>query len=289
MEDNDQSVEAIWGTQDVSSGKGAADENFPVGSFLIARVNRPHVKAYYDFARVIDDIVDNDKLTSAQKITRLNAMDDVVRGTREAPPRRDAQTAVSMRATILKTGVPESTATDLIVAFLRDAVKNRYETWEELADYCRYSANPVGRFLLCLHNESPQTFVLSDALCTSLQVLNHLQDCVDDLKVLDRCYLPKVWMDKEGASIADLEGKSETAALRRVFNSLLDEVDRLNRVALELPSLVKDRRMRMESAVIVSLAHSLAARLRTEDPVAGRVKLRRIDLVKAAGAAIKSI
>ncbi|MFW7268669.1 squalene synthase HpnC [Gluconacetobacter sp. Hr-1-5] len=271
----------VWGTEDVSSGKGASDENFPVGSLLISRRLRPHVHAYYDFARVIDDIVDNDRLTPEAKIARLDAMEDVVRGRREAPPRRDAQTAVRVGRTLAVTGVPVETATDLIVAFRQDAVKSRYETWEELADYCRYSANPVGRFLLGLHGESPATFGRSDALCTSLQVLNHLQDCADDLRTLDRCYLPLPWLAREGASVDDLRAGHASPGLRRVMNALLDRVDALNDEAGRLPGLVRDRRMRLECAVIVGLARRLAARLRRQDPLAGRVKLTRGD---AAGA-----
>ncbi|MBB2169754.1 squalene synthase HpnC [Gluconacetobacter aggeris] len=277
----------VWGTEDVSSGKGAADENFPVGSLLISRRLRPHVHAYYDFARVIDDIVDCDRLTPEAKIARLDAMEDVVLGRREAPLRRDAQTAVRVGRTLAVTGVPVETATDLIVAFRRDAVKNRYESWEELADYCRYSANPVGRFLLGLHGESAATFGPSDALCTSLQVLNHLQDCADDLRTLDRCYLPLPWLAREGAAVDDLRAAYASPGLRRVMNALLDRVDALNDEAGRLPGLVRDRRMRLECAVIVGLARRLAVRLRRQDPLAGRVKLTRGDAVGALAGALR--
>ncbi|WP_310888989.1 squalene synthase HpnC [Gluconacetobacter dulcium] len=277
----------VWGTEDVSSGKGASDENFPVGSLLISRRLRPHVHAYYDFARVIDDIVDNERLTPEAKIARLNAMEDVVRGRREAPLRRDAQTAVRVGRTLAVTGVSVETATDLIVAFRQDAVKNRYESWEELADYCRYSANPVGRFLLELHGERAETFGPSDALCTSLQVLNHLQDCADDLRTLDRCYLPLPWLAREGASVDDLRAGHASPGLRRVMNALLDRVDGLNDEAARLSGLVRDRRMRLYCAVIVGLARRLAARLRRQDPLAGRVKLTRGDAVAALAGALR--
>jgi hydroxysqualene synthase len=276
-----------WGTEDVSSGKGASDENFPVGSLLISRRLRPHVHAYYDFARVIDDIVDTDRLAPAEKIARLNAMEDVVLGRRQAPPRRDAQTAVRVGRALAATGVPVGTATDLIVAFRRDAVKNRYDSWDELVEYCRYSANPVGRFLLCLHGEDPATFGPSDALCTSLQVLNHLQDCASDLRLLDRCYLPLPWLAREGVSLDDLGACRASPGLRRVIDVLLDRVDDLNEQAGRLPGLVRDRRMRLECAVIVGLAQRLAARLRREDPLAGRVKLSRGDVLRAGLGALR--
>ncbi|WP_246379465.1 squalene synthase HpnC [Gluconacetobacter johannae] len=280
-------LDAVWGTEDVSSGKGASDENFPVGSLLISRRLRPHVHAYYDFARVIDDIVDTDRLDADAKIARLNAMEDVVLGRRQAPPRRDARTAVRVGRALALTGVPVTTATDLIVAFRQDAVKGRYQSWDELVEYCRYSANPVGRFLLGLHGEDAATFGPSDALCTSLQVLNHLQDCADDLRVLDRCYLPLPWLEREGASLDDLGASRVSPGLRRVIDALLDQVDRLNREAARLPGLVRDRRMRLESAVIVGLAHRLTERLRREDPVAGRVKLSKGDVAKAGLGALR--
>jgi len=278
---------AVWGTEDVSSGKGASDENFPVGSLLISRRLRGHVKAYYDFARVIDDIVDNDRLSPDAKIARLNAMGEVVRGERDGIPRRDVQSAVTLRDSFRITHVPVETATDLIVAFRRDAVQPRYQTWDELLEYCRYSANPVGRFLLMLHGESAVTFGPSDALCSALQVLNHLQDCVGDLRDLDRCYLPETWMAREGTGIGDLRAARATPAMRRIFDALLDEVDRLNMEAARLPGLVRDRRMRLESAVILGLSRRLAARLRREDPIAGRVKLTRGDAAGALAGALR--
>ena len=281
--------QAVWGSEDVSSGKDAGDENFPVGSLLISRRLRPYVHAYYDFARVIDDIVDTDRLDPQQKIARLDAMEDVVLGKRTAPQRRDAQTAVRVGRMLARTGVPTSTATDLIVAFRQDAVKNRYDTWEELEEYCRYSANPVGRFLLELHGEDPKTFGASDALCTALQVLNHLQDCADDLRNLDRCYLPRPWLEREGVTVDDLRGPYAVPGLRRVFAALLDRVDELNRHAVLLPRMIRDRRMRMEAAVIVGLSRRLAARLRVEDPVAGRVKLSRADVMGAVAGAMRSL
>ncbi|MFT9374343.1 squalene synthase HpnC [Komagataeibacter saccharivorans] len=272
---------SVWGSEDVSSGKDAGDENFPVGSLLISRRLRPHVHAYYDFARVIDDIVDTDRLDAQAKIARLNAMEDVVMDRRQAPQRRDAQTAVRVGRTLRQTGVSPATATDLIVAFRQDAVKNRYDSWEELEEYCRYSANPVGRFLLELHGEDPRTFGPSDALCTALQVLNHLQDCADDLRNLDRCYLPRPWLEREGVQVDDLRRTHTVPGLRLVFDALLDRVDMLNRQAATLPGLIRDRRMRMEAAVIVGLSKRLAARLRAEDPIAGRVKLSRGDVLLA--------
>ncbi len=277
-----------WGS-DVSSGKGKADENFPVGSLLIARRLRPHVHAYYDFARAIDDIADDAGLPPDEKIARLDAMQAVLLGDRDGTDRADVASAVRLRASLAETGITPARGTDLIVAFRQDAVKHRYADWDELVAYCRYSANPVGLYLLDLHGEGTATHASSDALCTALQVLNHLQDCRADLDALDRCYLPDAWLAAEGESVDAVRRERTGAGLRRVLDRALDAVDGLNREATRLPGLIADRRMRLEAAVIVGVSHRLARRLRTGDPLAGRVKPSRGDLGRSLLAALRHL
>ena len=276
---------------DVASGKGRADENFPVGSRLIRRSLRPHVHSYYGFARAIDDIADNTVLPPESKIARLDAMESVLLGRTRTTPLAPSEFAHArrLRQTLDATGIDPATGTDLIVAFRQDAVTRRYESWEALARYCRYSAAPVGRFLLALHGEAPLAPLLeaSDALCAALQVLNHLQDCAGDLASLDRCYIPEPWLAEEGLQVAVLRAPHSPPGLRRVLDRLLDEVDRLNRCAVWLPSMVADRRMRLEATVIVRLSRRLARRLRREDPLAGRVRLRRLDMARSLLGAVR--
>ncbi|WP_408873385.1 squalene synthase HpnC [Gluconobacter roseus] len=274
-------TDSIWGTKDVTSAKGKSDENFPVGSFLIAPRLRPYVHTYYNFARVADDMVDTTELTPDQKIARLKGMAGVIRGEITAPQRADAQTAVKLRDVLLRTGVPLDTATDLLEAFCMDAEKTRYDSWDELLHYCKYSANPVGRFLLLLHGEAEETLAPSDALCSALQIVNHLQDVAGDLKDLDRCYVPRPWLEEEGVCVDDLRLIRSKPGVRRVFNRMLDGVDSLNRQARALPHLIRDRRMRLEAAVIVELCHILAARLRRQDTLLERVALTKTDGAKA--------
>lgn len=274
-------AELSWIGPDVTSGKGAGDENFPVGTVLLARKNRGHVMAYYHFARCIDDIADDPNLPRDQKAARLAAMGDILRGAPAPASRQDAQTAVVLRRHFQEVNVPIETASDLIIAFQQDLERSRYATWAELVNYCRYSANPVGRFLLLLHKEEPAILPFSDALCTALQVINHLQDASSDLRLLDRSYLPEEWLKKESVSVSDVSLSHSKPGLRRIFDLMLDEVDRLNQEALKLPGLIRDRRMRLYTAVIASLSCSLANRLRSEDPVAKRVKLKPIDVLRA--------
>ena len=88
-------------------------------------------------------------------------------------------------------------------------------------DYCRYSAAPVGRYVLDLHGEDRATWEPSDALCASLQVLNHLQDCAKDLRDLDRCYIPQDWLTEAGLSTDDVARPETVPSLRAVFDRML--------------------------------------------------------------------
>ncbi len=164
---------------------------------------------------------------------------------------------------------------------MADAVNRPCRSWSDLLAYCRYSANPVGRFLLELHGESRDTWPASDALCTSLQILNHLQDCKDDYAKLTRLYIPLDWLTQAGLTPRALLAPAATPPLRAVLDRVLDGVDALNQRAAALPRGVANRGLRMESAVIVNVAQRLAAKLRRGDPVAGRVALSKLEKASA--------
>ena len=195
--------------------------------------------------------------------------------------------AARLRDSLARTGVDPRHATDLLDAFRQDATKRRYASWDELLGYCRLSAMPVGRHVLDLHGEPSETHAPSDALCASLQVLNHLQDGAKDLLALDRCYLPADLLAEHGAHVDDLRGGAETAGLRAVRLALLDRADALNAEAAALPRAVRDRRLRVETAVIAALARRLARKLRRGDPVARRVKLTKADAALSVAAALR--
>src|SRR5437763_268013 len=146
---------------------------------------------------------------------------------------------------------------------------------------CRYSASPVGRQLLDLHGESRDTWPPSDALCSALQVLNHLQDCAADYHALDRVYLPLDDLGAAGCTVEALAAPAAVPGLRRVIDSLLDRTEALIATARDLPPRVAARGLRWESAVIVALAGRLALRLRRGDPLATRVKLSEHDFTAA--------
>ena len=269
-----QAAEPIQKGIETPSGKGAGDENFPVGSMLIARRLRPHVMRYYTFARAADDIADNPSLAPNEKVRRLDAFEAGLATGATAP-----EAATHLRDSLAATGVPDRHARDLLAAFRQDATKLRYANWGELLDYCALSAHPVGRYLLDLHGEVAATHGPGDALCAALQVLNHLQDCGEDRHDLDRVYLPGDWMAEAGVDVTALDATAASPGLRRVIDRCLDGCDRLLDRSEPLAGVIRARRLAAEVAVIQRLARRLAARLRREDPLAGRVKHSRLDLV----------
>jgi farnesyl-diphosphate farnesyltransferase len=270
-------AEPLLAAVETPSGKGRGDENFPVGSFLIRRDLRVHVHAFYRFARNADDIADNPALAAAEKVRRLDRMEAVLDGAAGD----DSPAAAAMRESLLATGMTFQHCRDVLRAFRLDATKLRYKDWDDLMEYCRYSASPVGRQLLDLHGEDRATWPPSDALCSALQVLNHLQDCADDYHALDRVYLPRDCLAACGSRIQDLDAPQSTVGMRCVIDHLLDGTDALIVKARELPLRVKAPGLRRECAVIVNLAERLSRRLRDGDPLARRVKLTKGDFAAA--------
>lgn len=261
------------GSVETPSGKGSGDENFPVGSFLLPRRLRPHVAVFYAYARGIDDIADNPDLEPDDKVARLDRMAAGIEGRETEDPA--LITAFRMRRSLLETGITTKHCLDLVSAFQQDATKLRYDDWPDLLDYCDRSANPVGRYLLDLHGESREGYPASDALCSALQVLNHLQDCKDDYLDLDRVYLPGDWMAENGTRVEELDAAAASPGMRRVLDLCLEGTEGLVRHSRELPARLDSLHLGMESAVIVRIAEVLTERLKRQDPIAERVELSK--------------
>lgn len=263
------------------SGKGSGDENFPVASRLIARRLRPHVLRFYAFARAADDIADNPDLAPDEKLRRLDLFEAGLAAEATGP-----EPAVRLRDSLAETGVTDAHARDLLAAFRLDATKLRYADWGELMDYCAVSAHPVGRHVLDLHGEDRASYPANDALCAALQVLNHLQDIGADRRRLDRVYLPGDWMAEAGIDVTALDAGAASPGLRRVIDRCLDATDALLDRSAPFAAMIRDRRLAAEVAVIQRLARRLAARLRREDPLAGRVRHSKADLLAGLAAGL---
>lgn len=270
---------------DFASGKDHRDENFPVASIFVRPDCRAPVMAFYRFARLSDDVADHPDASPQEKLARLDALQDTIRGHCDSEP-----SALALRQVMQARGVTPAHALDLLEAFRRDVTKTRYANLGELMDYCRYSAMPVGRYVLDVHGESRDLWPANDALCAALQIINHLQDCGKDYRGLDRVYLPLDAMDRAGARVQDLGSDRASPALRSVIGELASEADMLLQRSHAFSGGIRDRRLAIEVAVIQRLAESLVARLKRRDPLAGRVRHRRSEtLFLASGAALRRL
>jgi squalene synthase HpnC len=176
----------------------ARGENFPVASLLAPRQARPHLRAIYGFARLVDNIGDEGPGDRERLLDELERELD-------GPPR----TAVLQRLhrTIALCSLPREPFARLIEANRIDQRKTRYETWEELREYCTYSAEPVGRLVLGVYGraDEPELVARSDDVCTGLQLVNFLQDPPRDL-ALGRVYLPQEDVRRFEVEDAELAG-----------------------------------------------------------------------------------
>jgi hydroxysqualene synthase len=251
---------------ELRSGKGHRDENFPVASFLIRKSHRPVILAFYRFARAADDVADHAEAPPAEKLALLEEMRGSLIGGRQTSPEAEALGKI-----LLERNLTAQHPLDLLEAFRRDVTKLRYSDWDDLMDYCRYSANPVGRFVLDVHGESRALWPLSDALCSALQVINHLQDCAKDYHALDRVYIPLDVLRQHDLEPSVLAEKRSPEALRSVFDNLLIRVALLLDQSRPFAAEIVDRRLGLEVAVIQRLAEDLTQRLRFRDPLWERV------------------
>ena len=265
-------------------GRTIETENFPVASRLLSAELRPVIVTYYQLARAADDVADHTRLTVPEKIQRLDAVDAVLAGRTGAAPDNPAQSAAAaVRAAFVDRGLALEHARHLLQAFRADALNRPCRSWSDLLAYCRYSAAPVGRFVLELHGEDRAAWPAADALCSALQILNHLQDCQADWRDLRRLYIPRDWLQQADVPPDALLAPRSTPAVRRVLDRVLDGVDRLHDAARPLPRLIADRGLRMQAVAVLTISRVLAHRLRRRDPLARRVGVTDVEKVLALG------
>lgn len=254
-------------TSDLRSGKGHRDENFPVASRLIHPRHRAIILAFYNFVRTADDIADHATLRPEEKLAHLDGLEAALTGSGET------KEGVALRNALSERGLASRHALDLLTAFRLDVTKLRYADWDDLIGYCRYSAMPVGRFMLDVHGESRATWVASDLLCAALQIINHLQDCADDYRDLDRVYVPLDSLAAAGLTVAALGESKASPALRQCLRDLADRTGGLLEDSKKLSPQVNDTRLALEIAVIQTLAERLVRLLLTRDPLSEPVHL----------------
>jgi hydroxysqualene synthase len=246
-------------------------ENFPVASLLIAPKHRAAILAYYRFARAADDVADSPSLTPDDKLAGLDLFEATLLGHCDT-----IKSALPLRVVLAERKLPPRHALDLLRAFRMDAVKQRYADWSELMNYCAYSAAPVGRFVLDVHGESEVTWPASDALCTALQIINHLQDCGADYRKLNRIYIPQDVLAAQGLGAEALGAAKASPALRMALHETAQRNAPLVAAGAKLPQAVRDFRLCLETAVIAQLARRLNSFLLERDPLSEDVHLTRL-------------
>ena len=190
-----------------------------------------------------------------------------------------------MRRALDEHGLTPKHALDLLNAFRQDVTKSRYANWAELMDYCALSAMPVGRFVLDVHGESPAIWPASDALCAALQVINHLQDCAQDYRRLDRVYLPLDMLATHGASV-ECWTRRAAPQLRGALAELGPPHERARGARRgACPARSSDVRLAAEIAAIQALARRLARDLESRDPLSERVHLGKAGVAWVGGLA----
>ncbi len=250
------------------SGKGHRNENFPVASFLIHPRYRAAILAFYNFVRTADDIADHATLSPAEKLRLLDRL-----GAGLVDENDDDAAGVRLREALAERALSPRHAQDLLAAFKLDVTKLRYRDWDDLIGYCSLSAMPVGRFVLDVHGESRNTWPANDALCAALQIINHLQDCKDDYRNLNRVYIPLDLLSAHGIGVEALGEPQASPPLLAALHSLAGRTERLLCDGDVFPLLINDRRLALEVSVINTLAHRLTRLLVARDPLRERVHL----------------
>jgi hydroxysqualene synthase len=257
----------------LQSGKRHGDENFPVASFLIAPKNRAPVLAFYNFVRAADDVADHPSAPAAEKLELLEQMRASLEGRSDAVPE-----GVRLREILKERGLSTVHALDLLEAFRRDCTKLRYRDWDDLIDYCRYSAMPVGRFVLDVHGEPQDLWPANDALCAALQVINHLQDCAKDYRELNRVYIPEPMLTDAGITVAALGENRANPALAGVISALARRNAELLDISRLFARAIRDGRLALEVDLIQTLADDLNTMLITRDPLSQPVHHSKRDV-----------
>jgi squalene synthase HpnC len=265
----------------LASGKGHNDENFPVASFILHPRHRAPIMAFYRFARLADDVADNPMASPAEKLGLLEEMRVGLTGTDGVSPEGE-----DLRRALAANGLTDQHGLDLLEAFRRDVTKTRYDSWDDLIDYCRYSAMPVGRFVLDVHGESRATWPANDALCAALQVINHLQDCGKDYQEIDRVYVPGDALAAAGLTVESLAAERASPALQKVISDFARRTWDLLDTARPFASQIVDGRLALEVTVIQKLAESLTRRLIHRDPLSQRTHHSKAETLGVAALAL---
>ncbi|HMG32977.1 MAG TPA: squalene synthase HpnC [Blastocatellia bacterium] len=216
-------------------------ENFPVGSLLVPARLRKHFYSIYAFARIADDFADEHYQDNHAESDRLDLLDWWMEMLLDEPGRTSHPVFIALAETREQFDLPLQLFVDLLSAFKQDVTVRRYDSFDQLVDYCRRSANPIGRLILQLFGyKEDQLYCWSDSICTALQLANHWQDVAIDLDK-DRVYLPLQDLGTFGVDIDDLKSGRVDERLRGLMKFQVDRTEKLFRDGKPLCTEVRGR------------------------------------------------
>lgn len=263
-------------------------ENFPVASRLLPKYLRMPIAVIYAFARRADDFADEGDLSNDERIAALSDFSNKLNLIEQGKQVDDA-TFIALADVIKQHQLPISLFHDLLTAFKMDVTKARYANFGEVMEYCRYSANPVGRLLLHLNNAAtPQNLGYSDAVCSALQLTNFLQDISQDLEESDRIYLPQDEMEQYGVSEEDIRNKFTNSASHNLIQFQIERTRKLMQAGAPIGKALKGR-MGLELRMTIMGGSRILYKLNQQhDDVFSRPRLNKWDIVWIIWKAIRA-
>jgi len=270
-------------------------ENFPVASLLLPKVLRQPISVIYTFARNADDFADEGSLNPDERLARLDNYSRLLKlathpnkETRiDITENPDYSVFVALQDIIPKYNLPVELFDDLLTAFKQDVIKKRYRNFDEVLFYCRHSANPIGRLLLHLMNEtSEQNLRCSDYICTSLQLINFLQDIHQDFSENQRIYLPEDEMEKFNVTLAMIDQQQSTSAMQELFSFQLRRAKSLMLQGMSLGNRMTGR-FGLQLRMMINGGLQVLKKLESQtNNIFGRPRLTNNDWLKVARYAI---
>lgn len=259
--------------------KNKHQENFPVGMMMFNKDIRKIVADYYRFARYADDIADNPHLKPQNKVDKLYELEEIFTGQKSYKGQKLKFVQI-LKDEFAKHNLSPDLATDLLIAFRKDSLGFDYQTWGQLVDYCKYSAAPVGKFMLAVHQENPSTYLPATSLCVALQIVNHVQDLKYDVSLLNRLYLPAEIMKKYHLRQEDLVQNQSSVSVQKAVKHIMEKTLGLVKEGSILPELIKSLSLRIEVCIILSLTNIMIKKILKGDILAREIKLSGFDWLR---------
>ncbi len=259
-------------------------ENFPVGSILIPKPLRPYVWAIYTFARRADDIADED-FPEAERLPALRAWQGLLEKSQLVPVNHPV--FLALKETIRKFQIPTQLLSDLVMAFQWDVEVKRYPSFKDVLYYCRHSANPVGRLVLLLFGYRDEArMLLSDRICSALQLANFWQDVSVDLEK-NRIYIPLEDLQRFQVPEAELFAKQATQRFRDLLRFQVERTEAMFREGAPLVYTVKGRlRLELKCTVLGGMGILKKVRELNFDTLSARPAFAKSDKAKILGRAL---